>query len=199
MLKLRRGKPAYVPVALGGGALIRVRPATQTDVENASARAQRDLMGLVAGSEAALPLAEILGDDFNLSALEDTDRVVAAGSRLAELYIVLACQDGWSGIGTEDGVPIDKPDPATLAMLLADPVRHSRIMGVVNSAVHEELEEKNGSAASLNGAAAIQTGVPPAGAPVNPVLSAALSMATLASAAVARKSRTRHKRQRAAR
>jgi hypothetical protein len=168
MLKLKRGMPAFVPVALGGGAVIRVRPATQTDVEAAGAQAQRLLMGFVAGSEAGDVLAEVLGDGFNVGALRETDRIVAAGSRLAEIYLVLACQDGWTGVGTEDGEPIPAPDAATLAMLLADPVRRARIVAVVNAGLHEETAEKNASGASPNGGAGTPTGAPTAGGQGSP-------------------------------
>jgi hypothetical protein len=175
MLKLRRGKPSHMPVALGGGAVIRVRPATQTDVEAAGAQAQRLLMGFVAGSEAGDVLAEVLGDGFTVGALREADRIVAAGSRLAEVYLVLACQDGWTGVGTEDGTPIPEPDAATLALLLADPVCRAKIVAVVNAGLHEETAEKNASSASPNGGAGTPTGAPTAGAPGNPAPSASTS------------------------
>jgi hypothetical protein len=172
MLKLRKGPPPYVPVALGGGAVVRVRAATQADVDHAAARAQRDLMGLVAGSEAGAVLAEVLGEDFRVDALRDTARIAAAGERLSEIYLLLACQDGWSGIGTQDGEPIAEPDPATLALLLNDPRRRARIVTVMNAAVHEETLEKNVSAASPNGGADTPTGAPTAAATASPAPSA---------------------------
>jgi hypothetical protein len=168
MLKLRKGKPPFVPIALGGDAVMRVRAATQADVDHAAARAQRDLMGLVAGSEAGTVLTAILGDDFKVGALSDTARIAAAGERLSEIYLLLACQDGWRGIGNENGEPIEEPDPATIALLLNDPRRRARIVAVMNAEVHEEIFEKNASAASPNGGADIPTGAPPAAATASP-------------------------------
>ena len=115
-------------------------------------------LGLVAGSEAATALAEMLGEDFNLAALDDDARIVAAGSRLAEVYLVLACQDGWSGIAAEDGTPIAAPDAATVALLLNDPRCRQAVLAVVNSTLHEAQAEKNGSAASPAGGAVIPAG-----------------------------------------
>jgi len=172
MLRLRKDKPPFVPVALGSDAVIRVRAATQADVDHAAARAGRDLMGLVGGSEAGAVLAAILGEDFKVGALSDTARIAAAGERLSEIYLLLACQDGWSGVGNEDGEPIEEPDPATLALLLNDPRRRARIAAVMNAEVHEETLEKNGSAASPNGGADTPAGAPPAAAAASPAHSA---------------------------
>jgi hypothetical protein len=192
MLKLRRGKPPFVPVALGGGAVIRVRAATQTDVEEAGARAERDLAGFVAGSDAGDVLAEVLGEDFNIGALKDGARVMTASMRLAEVYLVLACQDGWAGIGTEDGEPIPEPDAATLALLLADPQHRHRVMSVVNSALHEETEEKNASGASPSGGAGTPTGAPTAGAAGSLAQPGSSSKAATANGSAARSASTLH-------
>jgi hypothetical protein len=192
MLKLRKGRPPFVPVDLGGGAVIRVRPATSADVEEAGARAQRDIMGFVAGSDAGDVLAEVLGDDFNVRALKDSPRVMPASARLAEVYLVLACHDGWSGIGTEDGEPIPEPDAATLAMLLADPRHRYKIISVVNASLHEETAEKNVSDASPNGGAGIPTGAPTAGAAGSHAQPGSSSTATEANGSDARRSSTLH-------
>jgi hypothetical protein len=198
MLKLRKGKPPFVPVALGGGATIRVRAATQTDVETASAQAQRDLMGLVAGSEAAGVLAAVLGDDFKVGALQTPARTIAAGTRLSEIYLVLACQDGWSGVATEEGDPIAAPDAATIALLLADPMRRIAVLKVVNSTVHVEQAEKNASSASPNGAAGIPAGAPIAGSMASHALSGGPSPTSMVSPSGAQKSSMHQRRRRAA-
>ena len=193
-LKLRRGKPPFVPVSLGGGAIIRVRAATQTDLEEAGARARNDVMGLVAGSEAAATLACIFGEEFE--ALGDAAKISAAAARLAEVHLVLACQDGWDGVGvddgTDDGTVIERPDAASVAMLLEDTGIRTAIMRVVNSAVHEVVAEKNGSAALPNGGAAILTGAPTADAPATAAPSEDTSEATSELGADAQRSRTRH-------
>lgn len=192
MLKLRKGRPPFVPVALGGGAVIRVRTALQSDIDTASARAQRDLMGFVAGSDAADVLAQVLGDDFDVGALKDNARVINASMRLAEVYLVLACQDGWSGIGTEDGEPIPEPDAATLALLMADPDRRLKILSVVNASLHEETQEKNASDASPNGGAGTPTGAPTAGAAGSHAQPASPSTETTGDGSDAPRSNTLH-------
>lgn len=199
MLKLTKGKPAFVPIPLGGGAFIRVRPATQTDVEEAGARTSRDLMGLVASSEAAGVLAGVLGDDFNVDALQDPARLTAAGNRLAEIYLVLACQDGWTAVGTEDGTEIETPDAASLALLLADPTRRQKIMAVVNTAVHKESVEKKRLAALPHGEAEIPAGVRTAAPPEIPAPSDEASRGSMVSARDARKSSSRRQRRKGAR
>jgi hypothetical protein len=191
MLKLRKGKPPFVPVPLGGGAIIRVRAATQSDVEYASARATPLLAGLVAGAECAPALAGALGDDFNVDALTDEARLRTAAVRLSEIYLVLACQDGWAGVGNEDGSEASAPDAATIALLLQDPVCRNKVMQVVNAAVHAEDEEKNASSASPSGGADIPIGALPADATPSPAPGAAASRATTASPAGARRSRIR--------
>ncbi len=192
MLKLRKGKPPFTPVVLAESVWIRVRPATQTDVEFASARAQPILAGLVAGVEAGPALASVLGDDFNPEGLVDATNLTAAAARLTEVYLVLACQDGWYGIGTEDGEPIEKPDTGYLALLLADPLYREKIMRVINSAVHEETKEKNGSSASPSGGAGIPDGAPPAGSAATAAHSGSPPTETSASAPDAPKSSTLH-------
>ncbi|KAB2937395.1 hypothetical protein [Hyphomicrobium sp.] len=192
MLKLRKGKPPFVPVALGESAWIRVRPATQTDVEFATAQAHPRLAELVAGSESAQALASVLGDDFELGVRLDAARLATAAARLTEVYLVLACQDGWCGIGNEDGTPIEKPDTSSIALLLADPMYRDKIMRVINSAVHEETKEKNGSSASPSGGAGILAGAPAAGSGETPAPSGSPPTETSASAPDAPKSSTLH-------
>jgi hypothetical protein len=192
MLKLRKGKPPFVAVALCETAWIRVRPATQTDVEAASARARQVLTGLVAGAEAGQALVSVLGDDFDADALTDPVRLAAAASRLAEVYLVLDCQDGWAGIGSEAGVPIETPDAGSIALLLADPVYSDKILRVINSGVHEEVREKNGSSASPSGGAGIPDGAPPAGSAAIAVPSASPPTETPASGPDAPRSSIAH-------
>jgi hypothetical protein len=169
MIKLRKGKPPFVALKLGEDAYIRVRTATQNDVEYVTAKVTPLIMGLLADSESAGPvLAEVMGDDFSLGALKDDARVNAAAARLTDIYLVLACQDGWGGICDEGGEPIAAPCELSLAQLLADPVLRKKIMGVVEAGLHEEIKEKNGSAALPTGEAGIPTGAPTADAAVTP-------------------------------
>ena len=151
MLRLGKSKPRRVD--LGGSAWIEARPATQFDLEEVHAEVSRALAGIAAGSEAADFLAGVLGEDFNVDGLKDRDRLVAASIRLSEIYLVMACQSGWDGIITEDGQPLDAPEPASVALLLNDPAIRARVMAVVNSRIHVEQAEGNGLPASPNGGA----------------------------------------------
>jgi hypothetical protein len=160
MLQLRNPKRQRVP--LGGGAWIEVRPATQFDVEKVQAEVSRALAGIAAGSEAAEHLAGVLGEDFDVEALKDRARLVAAATRLSEIYLVMECQSGWGGLITEDGASLDVPDPASLALLLSDPVSRKPVMDVVNSRIHAERAEGNGSPASPNGGAGAPATAPSA-------------------------------------
>ena len=117
------------------------------------AEVSRSLAGIAAGSEAADFLAGILGEDFNVDGLKDRDRLVAASIRLSEIYLVMACQSGWDGIVTEDGKPLEAPEPGSVALLLSDPAIRARVMAVVNSRIHVEQAEGNGLPASPNGGA----------------------------------------------
>jgi hypothetical protein len=156
------GKPKRRQVDLGGGAWIDVRPATQFDLDQVHADMSRSLAGIVAGSEAAEFLAGVLGEDFNVDGLKDRDRLVAASIRLSEIYLVMACQSGWSGIVTEEGQLLEVPEPASVALLLSDPAIRTRVMAVVNARIHVEQAEGNGLPASPNGEAGAPDTAPPA-------------------------------------
>ena len=60
---------------------------------------------------------------------------------------------GGTGILTEDGKPLEAPEPASVALLLSDPAIRARVMAVVNSRIHVEQAEGNGLPASPNGGA----------------------------------------------
>ena len=99
-----------------------VRPATQFEVDRVSAFVSTcKLAGLIAGSEAASVLAGILGDDFAVDGLQDRAKLQAASARLSEINLVMACQDGWGRMQTQDGATIDAPDEASIALLLNEP------------------------------------------------------------------------------
>jgi hypothetical protein len=165
---LRLGKPKLRRVDLGGSAWIEARPATQFDLDQVHGDVSRALAGIVAGSEAADFLAGVLGEDFNVDALKDRDRLLAASIRLSEIYLVMACQSGWSGIVTEDGQLLDVPQPASVALLLSDPAVRTRVMAVVNARIHVEQAEGNVWPASPNGEAGAPDTAPPAGPVTSP-------------------------------
>jgi hypothetical protein len=162
MLRMRKGPPVYQEVALTETASIRVRPATQFDCEEASSRTSRDLAGLIEGSETAERVAALLGEEFDVAGLNDDARNAAAAQKLARVYLVMACNDGWQGVGLDDGTLLEKPEPWSVAMLLSDPMICAGVMSVINARVHREDAEGNGLPASPNGGAGILDSAPSA-------------------------------------
>lgn len=159
MLLLRKGRPKAqrVPLGAAGTAWIEVRPATRFEMEEAGAQVARRLAGLIAGSEAAVALAGILGDEFDVDGLDQPNKLAAASSRLTDIYLTLACQSGWYGVGSEEtGEALGEPDAASIAQLLNDPVTRQKVMAVINSSVHREVTEGNGLPASPTGGAGNQ-------------------------------------------
>ena len=95
----------------------------------------------------------VLGEDLEVNGLKDRTRLIAAATRLSEIYLVMECQSGWAGIVTEDGAVLEAPEPASVALLLSDPVTRAKVMAVVNARIHMEQAEGNGLPASPNGGA----------------------------------------------
>lgn len=166
-LILRRGTPRIEDVPLGGGAVIRIEPATYLASEAAVSAARRDLAGLMAGSEGLSLLAQVFGPErFSVEALQKPGGLAAATVFLSEIYLVMECQRGWSGVLDESRHPIPEPTPEWIALLLNDPILNGRVMTAVNAGLHEESSEKNGSAASPGGGAGKEPGsAPAAGSP----------------------------------
>lgn len=160
MLKLRKRKPAAIPVALGGGSVIRVRPATQIEVETATAQTARDIAGLIDGAEVAGRLAPLLGEDFGVEALADAAKLSAASQKLARIRLVMECQSGWDDVALEDGTMLAAPEAWSVALLLDDPRICSAVMEVINARVHSEIIEGNGLPALPSGGAGIPGGAP---------------------------------------
>ncbi|MGE0038067.1 MAG: hypothetical protein AB7S93_20805 [Xanthobacteraceae bacterium] len=174
-LRLRKSKPVARRVVLGANdrdpdgneipdtaPWIVVRPATQFEVDRVAALVGIQLAGLVAGSEAASALAGILGDDFVVDGLADQPKLQAASARLSEINLVMACQDGWGRIQTEDGSAIAAPDEASIALLLNEPEIRARVLAVVNARIHEETAEGNVLPASPDGEAGAPATAPSA-------------------------------------
>lgn len=176
MIRLRKRAPA-TRVPLGKDAWIDVRPATQFEVEEAFAKVKNSMAGIADGSAAAIVLASILGDDFNVGDLAVKTKFDTASDRLAEIYVVLSCQSGWAGVGDEEGNVFAAPDAATIALLLNDSMIRQRIMKVVNAGVHLETAEGNGLPASQSGGAGTPDGAPGAGPMATPVQTGDVSQA----------------------
>lgn len=195
-LRLRRGAPQFVEVPLGGDSVIRLRPATRFDIEAAGALVARDLAAVALGTDAAARVAAILGAEFDdgvlfasIKAVKETQddadappaapvdsaKFVAASKVLGDIYVVMACQGGWSDFALVEGdgdaakvTPLEAPEPWSIALLLRDPVLHDEIFKVINSRVNAEIAEGEGLPVSPAGGAGIPAGAPTAGGSANP-------------------------------
>jgi hypothetical protein len=132
---------------------VRVRPATSFEVDRASYAVNRILTGLVAGEDAAMMAALVLGPEFQAPDFTKEEWRQAAAQRFALLDLAVECIEGWEGIVGDDEQPLS-PSREAVALLLRDAEISARIRMVINSSVHAELEEKNALAASPNGGAA---------------------------------------------
>jgi hypothetical protein len=176
MLVLAESAPSAVPVPLGKGAVIFVRPATSAEYFLAQARVVRLAAGIAEGEDSALKAALILGEEFANGSPRDPEWIAAVSERMILVELAIACADKWAGIGTKAGKPLEM-SPATLAMLLRDPECARKIQNVINSGIHSEVEEKKELAASPVGAA-------PAADLIAPIVEQPASLAPTASPAV---------------
>lgn len=184
-MRLRKGPAPFAPVALLGGASIRLRAASAAEVDEAATRAGEYVGALFLGGQAADALAA-LAPQFDLKALAalaaQAQATTGAGEplrvalnlktsveRLVEWLMLVelaaVCHDGWKGVSDEDGGDIAVPDIGSLALLLQDQVLRERVSARIYSSVHEEISEGNASAASPNGAAAADRTIAGAAAP----------------------------------
>jgi hypothetical protein len=151
----RSARPEAVAVELKGDAVWRLRPASTLDVEMARAEAVRLFAGVLTGSQALAALSETFGDLFGLGEGADEARREAATQLLAEVTLALACSEGWQGVYDADGEPIAEPHAGAVALLMSDPVEAQKVRRVLNAGLHAEHDEKNASAASPHGGAAV--------------------------------------------
>lgn len=153
MLNLRTGPLPAKKILLGGNASIDIRPATAFEVARAHAAVTRVVAGLLTAGDAAEQAAAALGDDFRGADFTKPEWVQAATEKLVLLELTVLCADAWSGVCVDDQ-PIAEPSRALLALLLRDAVIAERIAAALQRAVHAEISEGNGSAASPRGGAA---------------------------------------------
>jgi hypothetical protein len=180
-LKLSSGKPRARRVEIGGDVALMLRPATYPESIEAAERMLPLIAGLRDGSDAAVALAGLLGDEFAGAVWGDA-ALNAAAHKLALIELVVLCCEGIEGqLVGEDDKPIamtlgegEAIDKATAALLLRDPMIGRVLRAVIEGPLHEAIAEKKGSAPSPGGAAARQAiatdaaqagpTVPPAGA-----------------------------------
>lgn len=168
--------PATVPVPLGGGAVIHVRPATSADYFLVKTRVVQLAAGLKDGDHAAEQVGLILGEEIARGNVADPQWISAVIDRLILVELTVICAASWERVVEKVGdelVPLSI-DEATIALLLRDASIAGKVQAVVMGAVHAEAVEGKGSAASRNGAAAAaETTAPTAGQPASPAPPAA--------------------------
>lgn len=169
-IRLRRGKPPFLPVPLGNGAFIRLRAATSMEIDAASVEVGQQIAAIALGSAHAARLAELL-PDFDPGALADfagrevderrallrdlgfRTNVDVLTRRLLLIALVERCHDGWSGVHDADGIAIPTPSAGTIAALLLDSRIREDCEQAIFARLHLEHAEGNASPASPNGGA----------------------------------------------
>jgi hypothetical protein len=164
-LRLNAGKPKARRVEIGGGVALLLRAATYGEAMEAAERIQPLIVGLRDGSDAAIELGDLLGEEF-AGAVWSEAALNAAAHKLALVELIVLCCEGIEGelIGTDD-VPIDKIDSAIAALLVRDSVISRSLRAVIEGPLHEVLAEKKESGPSPNGVAARPDTAPDAGSP----------------------------------
>lgn len=161
-LKLTKGKPTSRAVDLDGCVTLWLRPATYPESIEAAERIAPQIVALREGSAAAAELAPLLGEEFTQARLDDA-ALGAAAHRLALIELMVLCSDRIDGtLLGDDDQPITSVDQAIAALILRDGVLARRVREVIEGPLYEVIAEKNGSAASPDGAAAIPDTAPDA-------------------------------------
>ena len=163
-MKLRKKKPPFVAVMLRGGAAIRLRAATSSEIEAAASQAGEQLAGIMLASDQAARLAALL-PGFDLGPLADLaqmpggerralladiglrGRFDALRDRLMLTDLICRCHDGWSGVRDDDNVEIPAPEPGAVSWLLEDMTLLQRCSDAIYAGVHTEAVEGNAFAA----------------------------------------------------
>ena len=183
-LRIRKGLPPFVPVKLGGDAVIRLRSATSDEIEAAASTIGFQVVAILQGAAEAEALRAMLpGFDFgDLAALAGApraevrdlmaqigirSRIERLQDRLLLIELVAVCSDGWSGLVDDETGAELALDRGAIALVLADPTISARCRKVVYAAVHAEDSEGNALAASPAGEAAIPASAQTAEQPAN--------------------------------
>ena len=141
-----------ITVALGGGASMTVRRASDPVYTAAQIAATRTIEAIRAGEEA---MADAGLDAAALTV--DSDLAEGLRQSLFAVEIGVRCIVGWEGIGDEDGRPVE-PDRTTVLMLLRDPAIARKLLAAACASIHARRDEGNGSATSPNGAGGVAGG-----------------------------------------
>jgi hypothetical protein len=165
MLVLKKPDGRAEAVALGAGAAINLRRATQMDVGACYAQARQEVLAFAQPESGGL-LAQIL-PGFSVDAMAEEATVNAAIEMFALMHLVMQCNDGWSGIGDETGAPIAVPVREYVLLLLNDPAAFAAIDNFFKRRLYDEVLEKKGSPVSQSGGAGIRATAESVGASAN--------------------------------
>jgi hypothetical protein len=151
--RLSSSIPPERAIPLGGNATLWVRPAEMFEQIEAEQNAVQLLAGLITGQDAAMRATAMLGRQFRDADFTDRAWAVAAQQCILLLELATLCATRWEGVLGDDDKPIEKPTREYLALLLRDCEAAKLVSAALHAKIHEEISEKNGSAASLNGGA----------------------------------------------
>lgn len=195
-LRVSRERPVHEPVPLPGGGVWNLRPAMSTDQDLAQARTARLMAGVIAGGDALAQLQDLLAGAIELGDGPDPEAIAILSRFLGDVHLAAICSNGWEGLVDDDGAPMPEPDVGAIALVFRDSGIRYRVHDVIYRDLHQVVTEKNGSAASPNGGAAEGQNTARNAAPAE---TRAHSATAATPASGARKSSTRHKRQKASR
>lgn len=161
-LELSEGPLRARDVSLGGGAAIKIRPATDFEIRRARAAVMHQLAGLMASQDAAAIAVKALGEAYTDADFSKPEWQTSAMEALALGELVFLCQSGWSGIKFK-GEIVERPTRELIGLLLRDHNIARAAEAAVNAAVHAEQAEGNGLPPSPDGTArAAETSAAPA-------------------------------------
>jgi hypothetical protein len=136
------GRPKHIPVPLGGGVTLLVRPATYAEIQIVSAEIAPSIAALIAGSAAGADLAPLLGEEFNTGGEFGPAQAQAAGDKLGLIELLMVCAGDMTGrLLGPDKQPLPWPDKGTAALLASDTTIARRLRAVVEAGAAEESRE----------------------------------------------------------
>lgn len=151
MIRVSKAKPVAQRIDYGSAHLM-VRPATAFQADLAGAAIGSTVLALATGEQAAVEVSLAIGDDLKLVDAPSEGWKGAVANRLALIELALVCIESWDGFVDEDDRPLELTRE-NIALVLRDVRLAQRVAAIINASIHEEAEEKNAFAPSLNGEA----------------------------------------------
>lgn len=158
MLKLSAAVPPEIPVPLGAGAVLYVRPAEYFEHVEAERRAFVLLLGLIEAQDSAREIEAALGRQFRGADFTVESWRITAAQCLALIELATLCATRWHGVVDERGETIAAPTREWLALLLRDHDVATRVALALRARIHREVAEGEGSPASPPGGAGTTDG-----------------------------------------